>query len=190
MARSWWSPTIGQRIGSSRRFRDTGAEAVAVCFLNSYVNPGNEAQVRDWLRQALPGVHVCASYEVCREVREFERMSTVALNAAAMPLVGRYLEDVAPRIRSVLPNATVLLMQSNGGSLTVEASRDFPVRLITSGPAGGALAVQRLGKAGGRPNLLGVDMGGTSTDISLISGGELRHDHRRRHRGGIPSCCP
>ena len=154
--------------------RDTGAEAVAVCFLNSYVNSENEAQVRDWLRQALPGVHVCASYEVCREVREFERMSTVALNAAAMPLVGRYLEDVAPRIRSVLPNATVLLMQSNGGSLTVEASRDFPVRLITSGPAGGALAVQRLGKAGGRPNLLGVDMGGTSTDISLISGGELR----------------
>lgn len=154
--------------------RASDAEAVAICFLNSFVNPENESKVRDWLRQSLPGVHVCASHEVCREIREFERMSTVALNAAAIPLVARYLEDIAPRVRSVLPNATVLLMQSNGGSLTVDAARDFPVRLITSGPAGGALAVQRMGNASGRANLLGVDMGGTSTDISLIHDGELR----------------
>ena len=153
--------------------RETGAETVAICFLNSFVNPENEAKVRDWLRQALPGIHVSSSYEVCREIREFERMSTVALNAAAMPLVARYLEDIAPRIRSVLPNANILLMQSNGGSLTVDAAKDFPVRLITSGPAGGALAVQRIGHASERTNLLGVDMGGTSTDISLISDGEL-----------------
>jgi N-methylhydantoinase A len=146
--------------------RETDPEAIAICFLNSFVNPENEATVRDWLRQALPGVHVCASHEVCREIREFERMSTVALNAAAMPLVARYLEDVAPRIRSVLPNANVLLMQSNGGSLTVNAAKDYPVR--------GALAVQRIGHASERANLLGVDMGGTSTDISLINDGELR----------------
>ena len=154
--------------------RKTDAEAVAICFLNSFVNPENEAKVRDWLRQELPGVYVSASHEVCREIREFERMSTVALNAAAMPLVARYLEEVAPRIHSVLPNVKVLLMQSNGGSLTVNVARDFPVRLITSGPAGGALAVQRIGHSSKRPNLLGVDMGGTSTDISLINDGELR----------------
>jgi len=154
--------------------RETGSEAVAICFLNSFVNHSNEATVRDWLRQGLPGVHVSASYEVCREIREFERMSTVTLNAAAMPMVARYLEDVAPRIRAVLPNAKVLLMQSNGGSLTVNAAGDYPVRLITSGPAGGALAVQRIGKATKSHNLLGVDMGGTSTDISLINDGELR----------------
>jgi N-methylhydantoinase A len=154
--------------------RESGAEAVAICFLNSFVNSANEAQVRDWLRQALPGVQVCASYQVCREIREFERMSTVALNAAAMPLVARYLEDVTPRIRALLPNATILLMQSNGGSLTVDAAREFPVRLITSGPAGGALAVQRIGLAGGQSSLLGVDMGGTSTDISLINDGKLQ----------------
>ena len=152
---------------------ESGVAAVAVCFLNSFVNPANEELVRDWLRQGVPGIHVAASYDVCREIREYERMSTVALNAAAMPLVTDYLEDITPMIRSVLPNAVVLLMQSNGGSLTVNAARDYPVRMITSGPAGGALAVQRWGVAAGQTNLLGVDMGGTSTDISLIHKGEL-----------------
>ena len=154
--------------------RTDGAEAVAICLLNSYRNPANEASVRDWLKQGLPGVCVSASHDVCSEIREFERMSTVALNAAAMPLVQRYLEDVTPRVRALLPNANILLMQSNGGSLTVTASRDYPVRLITSGPAGGALAVQRMGQAVRARSLLGVDMGGTSTDISLIHNGELR----------------
>jgi N-methylhydantoinase A len=101
-------------------------------------------------------------------------MSTVALNAATMPLMAAYLADVTPLIQATLPNAKVLLMQSNGGSLTIEAAREFPVRLITSGPAGGALAVQRLGSAIGKDNLLGVDMGGTSTDISLTHKGETR----------------
>ena len=157
-----------------RAIRDDGAEAVAVCLLNSFQNPDNEARIRDWLRQGLPGVSISASHDVCREIREFERMSTVALNAAAMPLVQRYLEDATPRVRALLPNAHVLLMQSNGGSLTVAASRDYPVRLITSGPAGGALGVQRTGQAVRARSLLGVDMGGTSTDISLIHDGELR----------------
>ena len=154
--------------------RESGSKAVAVCFLNSFVNPVNEQIVRDWLKQGLPGIHVAASYEVCREIREFERMSTVALNAAAMPLVTQYLEDITPKIKAVLPNANILLMQSNGGSLTINAAQDYPVRMITSGPAGGALAVQRLGAATKQLNLLGVDMGGTSTDISLIHKGELR----------------
>ena len=154
--------------------RESESEAVAICFLNSFVNPANEALVRDWLRQGLPGAYISTSYEVCREIREFERVSTVALNAAAMPLVAEYLEDMTPRIRSILPNAKVLLMQSNGGSLTVAAAKERPVRMITSGPAGGALAVQRVGKATKQSNLLGVDMGGTSTDISMIHKGEVR----------------
>ena len=161
--------------GLCAEIREAGAtEAVAICFLNSFVNPTNEATVRDWLRQELPGISVSTSYEVCREIREFERMSTVVLNAAAMPLVTRYLEEITPRIQGALPNAKVLLMQSNGGSLTVAAAQDYPVRMITSGPAGGALAVQRIGQASQQVNLLGVDMGGTSTDISLIHKGELR----------------
>ena len=153
--------------------RESEAESVAVCFLNSFVNPTNESMVRDWLKQGLPGLHVSASCDVCREVREFERTSTVALNAAAMPLVARYLGEITPRVQAVLPNAKILLMQSSGGSLTVAAARDLPVRMLTSGPAGGALAVQRIDRATGQANLLGVDMGGTSTDISLVHKGEL-----------------
>jgi len=148
-------------------------EAVAVCFLNSYVNPDNESEVVRWLCEELQDTAVCASYDVCREMREFERISTVSVNAAAMPLVAKYLGEITPNIRKVLPNAKVLLMQSNGGSLTVDAARSYPARILTSGPAGGALAVQRMGKETKYPNLLGVDMGGTSTDISLIQNGEL-----------------
>jgi N-methylhydantoinase A len=156
------------------QIRRANVEAVAVCFLNSFVNPSNEIKTRDWLAAHLPGVLVSASCDVCREIREFERMSTVALNAAAMPLVAKYLGEISPRVQAVLPKAKILLMQSNGGSLTVQTAKDYPARIITSGPAGGALAVQRMGKATQYPNLLGVDMGGTSTDISLIQNGQVR----------------
>jgi N-methylhydantoinase A len=149
-------------------------EAVAVCFLNAYVNPENEARVLRWLEDELAGTAVSASHDVCREMREFERISTVSVNAAAMPLVAKYLGEIAPNIRRVLPNAKVLLMQSNGGSLSVDAARLYPARILTSGPAGGALAVQRMSRATTHANLLGVDMGGTSTDITLIQNGELQ----------------
>jgi len=154
--------------------RGSGACSVAICFLNSFANPANEIVVRDWLVKKLENVSVSASCDVAPEIREFERMSTVVLNAAAMPLVGKYLVELTERVRAVLPKTKVLLMQSNGGSLTVPAAKDLPARLITSGPAGGALAVQRIGKSTQYPNLLGLDMGGTSTDISLIQKGELR----------------
>lgn len=158
----------------TREIGESGALSVAICFLNSFANPANERLVRDWLVRTLPDLPIAASCDVCPEIREFERMSTVVLNAAAMPLVGKYLEELAARVRAVLPSSRILLMQSNGGSLPVDAARSLPARLITSGPAGGALAVQRLGKATGYPNLLGLDMGGTSTDISLIQKGEVR----------------
>ena len=154
--------------------RASNVQSIAICFLNSFVNPENEEKVKAWLREELPEHFISASFDVCREMREYERMSTVTLNAAAMPLVARYLGDIAPRVRQVLPNAYTLIMQSNGGSLTVQAAKSYPARLITSGPAGGALAVQRMSRATNYPNLLGVDMGGTSTDISFIQKGELR----------------
>ena len=167
-------PELGAIDRLCEEIGENKSEAVAICFLNSFVNPSNEAIVQDWLRQKLPGIHVSASYEVCREIREFERMSTVVLNAATMPLVAEYLSEIGPRVRAVLPNASVLLMQSNGGSLTVSAAQAYPARMITSGPAGGVLAVQRVAKATEYPSLLGVDMGGTSTDISLVHNGDVR----------------
>ena len=146
----------------------TRPKAVAVCFLNSYANAGHERTMKDAVRAALPGAHVCVSSDVCREIREFERTSTVALNAAAMPVVSDYLENLEHRTDELLPEGQVLLMQSNGGSMTVGAARQSPAHLIYSGPAAGVLACQYIGRTTGRCNVLGFDMGGTSTDISLV----------------------
>ncbi|MBI1737345.1 MAG: hydantoinase/oxoprolinase family protein [Candidatus Rokubacteria bacterium] len=148
--------------------RAARADAVAVSFLHAYANPANELEMKRRLGDALPGVSVSASSDVCREIREFERTSTVALNAAAMPVVARYLAALRERVEEVLPATQVLLMQSNGGSMTVGAARQAPVHLIYSGPAAGVLACQFIGRLTGRENVLGFDMGGTSTDISVV----------------------
>ena len=150
----------------------TDVTAVAVSFLHAYANPAHEAMVKDALSEALPGIAITVSTDICREIREFERTSTVVLNAAATPVVSRYLEVLSERTAAVVPEAQILLMQSNGGSMTVNAARRSPAQLIYSGPAAGVLACQFVGRMTGRPNVLGFDMGGTSTDISLVYRGE------------------
>ena len=150
----------------------TDVTAVAVSFLHAYANPAHEAMVKDALSDALPGIAITVSTDICREIREFERTSTVVLNAAATPVVSRYLEVLSERTAAVVPEAQILLMQSNGGSMTVNAARRSPAQLIYSGPAAGVLACQFVGRMTGRPNVLGFDMGGTSTDISLVYRGE------------------
>ena len=147
--------------------------AVAVSFLHAYANAEHEQAMLELLAEKLPGVAISVSSDVCREIREYERTSTVALNAAAMPVVSNYLEILAERTADLLPRAQVLLMQSNGGSMTVGAARRSPAHLVYSGPAAGALACQFVGGLTGRENVLGFDMGGTSTDISLVHRGEL-----------------
>ncbi len=147
---------------------------VAVSFLHAYANPDHEAMVKDALSEALPGIEITVSTDICREIREFERTSTVVLNAAATPVVSRYLDVLGERTAEVVPEAQILLMQSNGGSMTVNAARRSPAQLIYSGPAAGVLACQFIGRMTGQPNVLGFDMGGTSTDISLVYRGEPR----------------
>ncbi len=156
------------------QLRPAGVEAVAICFLHAYANPANEHAMRAVLAARLPDVCLSASSDVCREIREYERASTVTLNAAAMPLMARYLEVIQARVTAVIPKAQILLMQSSGGSITVGASKQTPVHLITSGPAAGVLAAQFIGEATGRRDVLGFDMGGTSTDISLVHRGAPR----------------
>lgn len=152
--------------------KKSDVQAVAVSFLHSYANADHELAMKTALEEACPDISVSVSSDICREIREFERTSTVTLNAAAMPVVSRYLEELAGRISDLLPEAQVLLMQSNGGSISVGAARQTPGHLIYSGPAAGVLACQYVGRMTGRENLLGFDMGGTSTDISLIYRGE------------------
>jgi len=161
--------SVRTAIDSIRKSR---VEAVAISLLHSYANAEHEIATRKAIEQALPDVNISTSSDVCREIREFERTSTITLNAAVQPVVDRYLSTLEEQMSRILPGAEVLLMQSNGGSMTIQAARDAPVNLIYSGPAGGALACQFVGQMSGRSNIMGFDMGGTSTDIAVVHNGE------------------
>ncbi len=148
----------------AEQLRCLEVEIVAVCFLHSYASPRHEADVTQRLRRA--GLRVCASHEALPEYREFERWSTTVVNAYVTPIIDRYLgrlesELLAPRLR---------VMQSNGGSLSAAAARAQAVRTVLSGPAGGAVGASSVAHAAGFPRIISFDMGGTSTDVSLMDG--------------------
>jgi N-methylhydantoinase A/oxoprolinase/acetone carboxylase beta subunit len=137
-------------------------EVTAVCLLHSYANPAHERQVAERLRGA--GLIVCASHEVLPEYREFERWSTTVMNGYVMPLIDQYLATLQRRLKG----GSVHIMQSNGGSISASAARAQPVRMLLSGPAAGVVGARAVGAAAGFRRLLSFDMGGTSTDVSLI----------------------
>lgn len=160
----------------AQRLRTDRTEAVAVTFLHAYANPVHERRAAQILREELPGVVVCVSTEVLSEFREFERASVTALNAFLVPLMDRYLSSLvrmleAPdglRLRCGTP---VMVMEAAGGVMTVGAARDKPVHTVLSGPAGGVVAASHIAASCGVADLITMDIGGTSTDISLIRGG-------------------
>ena len=129
----------------------------------------------------LPGVPVSLSCEVAAERREYPRAATTALNAALLPVVGSYVEELDARLRSLGAGVPLHLMRSNGGLATAGVARRLPVALIASGPAAGVIAAARLGAAAGMPDLLTFDMGGTTADVCLVSNGEPE----RRFRGEV-----
>jgi N-methylhydantoinase A/oxoprolinase/acetone carboxylase beta subunit len=140
-----------------------GADIVAVCLLHSYVNPEHEQLVAARLRAA--GLTVCTSAEVLPEYREFERWSTTVVNAYVTPLMDRYLG----RLQAALGRAASLaIMQSNGGSISAAAARAQAVRTVLSGPAAGVVGAREVAAAAGFRHVISFDMGGTSTDVSLI----------------------
>ncbi len=150
-----------------------GVEAVAVVFLHSYRDPTNERAMTEVLRER-NGWFVCASSELSRELREYERTSTTTLNASLMPLIDEYLVRLETGLHELAEHASLFVMQSNGGALTPRAARARPVTLALSGPVGGVVACVELARSLERPNVIGFDMGGTSTDISIISDYEPR----------------
>jgi N-methylhydantoinase A len=151
--------------------RREGIEAVAVCLIHAYVNPVHELRVREILEQACPGLSVTLSHEIAREWREYERASTAVLNAYVAPRVEGYLRNLEGELaqRGVRPPLHV--MQSNGGITTAAKARQQPVQTLLSGPVGGTIGGAALSKVTDRPNLLCIDMGGTSFDLSLIVDG-------------------
>jgi len=148
-------------------------ECVAVALLHAYANPDHERRVAEILADCLPGLPVSLSSEISPEFREFERTSTTALNALLMPVVGTYLQRLEARLRDQGFSAPVYLVQSNGGVATPAMAARQPARLLLSGPSGGARAAETIARRLDSPNLVAVDMGGTSYDVSLVEEGRV-----------------
>ncbi len=149
-----------------------GVEAVAVCFLHSYVNPEHERLAGEAISDAMPGAYLSLSHKILREYREFERTSTTAVNAYIGPKVGGYVKSLNANLGGVGFRGALSIMRSNGGVMTPEVAQERPVAMMESGPVGGIIAAARVGQALGLPNVISFDMGGTTAKASLIRDGE------------------
>jgi N-methylhydantoinase A len=152
-----------------------GVEAVGVCLLHSYRNPINERAVRELLTAEFPDFHVTLSSDVAPEIREYERTSTTVANAYVQPLIKRYLGALEARLKELGLGGNLYIMLSSGGITTVPLAEEFPIRVIESGPAGGAIAATVYGSFGGDEHVISFDMGGTTAKMCLIDGGEPMH---------------
>ncbi len=156
----------------ARLLLESGAEAACVFFINGYANAENERIAVEAVRSVWPNPYVTAATEIIPEIREFERASTAALNAYLQPVVSSYLDRLEGALRGRGAQAQVLIVQSNGGVMSVDAARATPVRTALSGPAAGVIAARAISRAAGFDNIITCDMGGTSFDVSLIADGE------------------
>lgn len=158
-----------------KKFKAEGVEAVAVCFLHSYANPENERRAAQICRQRLNGGYVTASHEILPVWREHERFSTTVVSAYVGPVTSRYLNVLEKRLSSGAFKGTLLIVQSDGLVQSVEQAKKKAVYLIASGPAAAPQAARYCGEITSYPNLISIDMGGTSLDVSLIRDGQVNH---------------
>jgi N-methylhydantoinase A len=155
-------------------FRAEGVGAIAVAFLHAYVNPTHEQKVVEAVRALWPEVAVLASHEISREWREYERTNTTVLSAYIYPIARTYIESLERKLADGGCNAAPYMMQSNGGIATVEAAKRNPITMIESGPASGIYAAAYLGKLIAEPNLIVLDIGGTTAKCTLIEQGHVK----------------
>ncbi|HWG57822.1 MAG TPA: hydantoinase/oxoprolinase family protein [Candidatus Acidoferrales bacterium] len=192
-------PSASEIARIVRQLRRMRAESVAVCFLFSFLRPEHERMVAKRLRAA--GFSVSASHEILPEFREFERASTTAMNAYLVPVMSHYLMEIERHARFAAgkprrtgnagrddSGARVRIMQSNGGTVSAALAAREPVRTILSGPAGGVLGAQRIAALSGFSRIISFDMGGTSTDVSLIEGD--RQTTNESSIAGLPVAVP
>ena len=158
--------TIAERLASE------GIEAVAICFLHAYANPAHEQRAAALIGERLPAATVTTSAEVLPEFREYERFSTTALNAYVAPRMRRYLGELRQRLVAAGVTAPLAIMTSNGGSLPAHRVEAMPILSMLSGPAAGVIAAGHIGASSGHANLITCDMGGTSSDVCLLRGGD------------------
>ena len=155
------------------RLREEGVEALAVCLLHAYANPDHERRVRAHIQTEWPGVPITCSHDVAPELREYERSSTTVANAYVQPMADRYLERLESGLKEMGLRAPLHIMLSNGGSCSTDTARRYPIRLVESGPCGGALSGAEWGRQCGMSRVLAFDMGGTTAKAILSDGGEF-----------------
>ncbi|MGH2497816.1 MAG: hydantoinase/oxoprolinase family protein [Ktedonobacteraceae bacterium] len=182
----------------ARELAENRVEAVAIAFLNSFTNPAAEREARAIMQRVAPAMRVSISSEVVPEIREFERTSTTLANVYVQERVEKYLRELQARLERIGFHGNLFLMISSGGIVTVDTAVRFPVRLLESGPAGGALAAASYGAACGYSDLLSFDMGGTTAKFCIIDQGQplIAHEFEvdRRYRlkkgSGLPIKLP
>jgi len=155
-------------------FRREGVQAIAVCLLHSYANPSHERAVLERVRELWPEASIVASHQITREWREYERTSTTVLSAYVQPIAERYLTRLSDGMRERRFGGQLYIMQSNCGVDSVEKTREIPITMIESGPASGFWGAAELGRLIGEPNVVALDIGGTTAKCSLIEGGQVR----------------
>ncbi|WP_417436003.1 hydantoinase/oxoprolinase family protein [Hoeflea sp.] len=151
---------------------DAGCEAVCVFFINGYANNDNEKRAVEAVRSVWPNAYVTAATEILPEIREFERLSTATLNAYLQPVVSSYLDKLEKGLEAKGFGGDILIVQSNGGVMSIDMAKRYPVKTALSGPAAGVIAATAIAKAAGFDNIITCDMGGTSFDVSLVANNE------------------
>jgi len=176
-------------VGAAKAALAAGAAAIAICFLHAYRNPAHERAAAEAIRAALPGVDLVASHEVWPQAQEYERACAALLNAYARQALAGYLDELDRFLAETLPNARLLVTKSNGGVMGAAEAARMPIHTLLSGPAAGVTAAAELGAMLGERSLLTMDMGGTSTDVSLVDDGRTMVSHDGRV-GDFPLMMP
>ncbi|MBN8290638.1 hydantoinase/oxoprolinase family protein [Rhodobacter sp. NTK016B] len=210
----WWRFPVPERMASDgavllpldeEGLRDLAAtlkaeriESVALCFLHAHVNPDHERRALDILQPLLPGVLFSLSSDVSPEIGEYARFSTTAANAFVQPQVARYLDRLEVGLATLGLFAPVFMFLSNGGLCHLDTARRYPIRLVESGPAGGAVFAAHLARTLDEREILAFDMGGTTAKVCLIENGvprrspsfEMAREHMHRQGSGLPARIP
>ena len=183
---------------TAQRLVADGIEAIAICFLHAYRNPAHEQHAAEIVRAAFPDIAVSISSDVVAELWEYQRCNTTCANAYVQPLMGRYIGRLERELHARGFRGELRFMHSAGGLLSPQTARDFPIRMLESGPAGGGLATAFFGAAAAKPDVISFDMGGTTAKACLIENGraeiapmmEAARVHRFKKGSGLPIKAP
>lgn len=178
-----------QVIAALKQLQQEGVESLAVCFLFSFLNNENEKVVESCIKQVWPEVYYSLSSSILPEFREFERLSTTVINSYLGPKMKLYIDNLQKRVKEVGITVTPYITQSNGGVMSISSTVKTPVQTALSGPSAGVVGAIYIAKAAGFQNLITYDMGGTSTDVSLVKDGSAAYTTKRKICG-LPSGVP